>query len=157
MTDEKKHLHRLDEVWIAYPTYFLTVCVTPRNNRLANEGFHSIAIEVWQNCQKMYGWAVGRYVVMPDHVHFFAADGGSTHSLSEYVGKWKEWTAKYAARRLSEAMPLWQPGFFDHLLRSTESYEQKWEYVRENPVRAGLVLASTEWKFQGELNEICFD
>ena len=33
-----------------------------------------------------------------------------------------------------------QEGFFDHLLRSYESYAQKWEYVRENPVRAGLVL-----------------
>jgi REP-associated tyrosine transposase len=27
--------------------------------------------------------------------------------------------------------PLWQPGFFDHLLRNDESYSQKWEYVRE--------------------------
>ena len=35
---------------------------------------------------------------------------------------------------------LWQPGFFDHLLRNDESYSQKWEYVRENPVRAGLVV-----------------
>ena len=32
-----------------------------------------------------------------------------------------------------------QEGFFDHLLRSHESYAQKWEYIRQNPVRAGLV------------------
>jgi len=47
--------------------------------------------------------------------------------------------------------PLWQPGFFDHVLRSDESYSQKWEYVRENPVRAGLVRRIDEWPYQGEL------
>ena len=30
-------------------------------------------------------------------------------------------------------------GFFDHVLRNGESYGEKWKYVRENPVRAGLV------------------
>ena len=35
--------------------------------------------------------------------------------------------------------PHWQKGLFDHVLRSGESYDEKWDYVRENPVRAGLV------------------
>jgi hypothetical protein len=30
---------------------------------------------------------------------------------------------------------IWEEGFFDHILRSKESYSQKWNYVRENPVR----------------------
>jgi hypothetical protein len=34
---------------------------------------------------------------------------------------------------------LWQPGFFDHVLRSDESYSEKWNYVRDNPVRAKLI------------------
>ena len=47
--------------------------------------------------------------------------------------------------------PLWQPGFFDHVLRNDESYSQKWEYVRENPVRTGLVVRAAEWPYEGEL------
>ena len=47
--------------------------------------------------------------------------------------------------------PLWQPGFFDHVLRNDESYSQKWEYMRENPVRAGLVPRADDWQYQGEL------
>ncbi|HEY4270535.1 MAG TPA: hypothetical protein VGM65_00875 [Candidatus Udaeobacter sp.] len=39
---------------------------------------------------------------------------------------------------------------FDHLLRNDESYTQKWEYVRENPVRAGLVPLAADWPYQGE-------
>ena len=46
---------------------------------------------------------------------------------------------------------FWQRGFFDHLIRNTESYTQKWDYVRENPVRSGLVASSDAWKYQGEI------
>ena len=69
-------------------------------------------------------------------------------------GKWKEWTAKHTGRRLGWRMPLWRPEFFDHLLRSTESYSQKWDYVRTNPVRAKLVGAADEWLYQSELAEL---
>ena len=41
--------------------------------------------------------------------------------------------------------------FFDHLIRHGESYAQKWEYVRQNPVRAGLVHLADEWPWQGEI------
>jgi len=34
---------------------------------------------------------------------------------------------------------FWQPGFHDRLLRSDESYAAKWDYVFQNPVRAGLI------------------
>src|SRR5438067_9485211 len=34
---------------------------------------------------------------------------------------------------------------FDHLLRSEESYDQKWNYVRDNPVRANLAQSAAEW------------
>jgi REP-associated tyrosine transposase len=52
---------------------------------------------------------------------------------------------------VGKSQALWQRGFFDHLIRNTESYAQKWDYVRENPVRAGLVGKAEEWKYQGEI------
>jgi hypothetical protein len=39
-------------------------------------------------------------------------------------------------------------------LRSVESYSQKWDYVKENPVRAGLVKTSDEWPWQGEIESL---
>jgi hypothetical protein len=47
--------------------------------------------------------------------------------------------------------PIWQRGFFDHVLRNDESYGDKWNYVRENPVRAGLVSNPDEWPYSGEI------
>src|SRR4030095_9854688 len=41
--------------------------------------------------------------------------------------------------------------FFDHLIRHGESYSEKWEYVRQNPVRAGLVHQADDWPWQGEI------
>ena len=50
-----------------------------------------------------------------------------------------------------ESPELWQPGFFDHILRSDESYAEKWKYIHENPVRAGLVESAGGWPCQGEI------
>ena len=157
MDDTRKHLKRLSEVYVQNPIYFITICAHGRINRLANDVFHAIATEVWRNCEIHCGWSIGRYVIMTDHVHFFTTDNRDTRTLSDVIGKWKEWTAKYCCRRYQYTMPLWQPEFFDHVLRSSESYEQKWEYVRENPVRAGLVSVAGDWNFQGELSNIRHD
>ena len=48
--------------------------------------------------------------------------------------------------------PLWQRDCWDRQLRTGESYTQKWEYVRNNPVRKGLVANADDWPYQGELN-----
>lgn len=46
----------------------------------------------------------------------------------------------------------WQEGCFDRLLRSDESLSDKWEYLRQNPVRAGLVSTPEEWPYQFAFN-----
>jgi len=88
---------------------------------------------------------------MPDHVHFFCWSRAEGGTLSEFVGKWKEWTSKRISRFLGLTGPIWQQEFFDHVLRSNESYAQKWDYVRENPVRAGLVQRAEEWPYWGHV------
>jgi REP element-mobilizing transposase RayT len=61
-------------------------------------------------------------------------------------------TSAAKAAMLSRAKgQIWEEGFFDHVLRSNESYSQKWNYVRENPVRAGLVKSATDWPYQGQI------
>jgi REP element-mobilizing transposase RayT len=52
--------------------------------------------------------------------------------------------------------PHWQKGFFDHVLRGEESYTQKWNYVRDNPVRAGLVKEWRDWPYLGEIFDLTY-
>ena len=100
--------------------------------------------------------AVGRYVIMPDHVHLFVAFPMAGLTLSEWIGGLKTMLGKKLLR-LGIQKPHWQEGFFDHVLRSAESYAQKWEYVRMNPVRAGLCEKPEQWPYQGEIVRISFD
>jgi putative transposase len=149
-----KHLQRLDRVWIADPIVYITTCTYKRNPLLANKEFHETCVEVWRNAEELYGWVVGRYVLMPDHIHFFCQAKRDDCQLRTFIGKWKEWTSKYACRRLGMIPPIWQPEYFDHVLRSAESYEDKWIYIRDNPVRAGLAATPEEWPYQGELHAL---
>ena len=63
--------------------------------------------------------------------------------MKKTMGNWKEILAKRTGIH-------WQRDFFDHRLRSHESYEEKAHYIRQNPVRAGLVNTAAEWKFVWE-------
>jgi hypothetical protein len=40
------------------------------------------------------------------------------------------------------------------VLRSSESYSGKWNYVFDNPVRAGLVNKAEDWLFGGEIETL---
>jgi hypothetical protein len=72
------------------------------------------------------------------HLHAFVGLDDRKIDLAEWMKSLKNTLSK-ALRFDGIAAPYWQKDFFDHVLRSEESYEEKWHYVRENPVRAGLV------------------
>jgi hypothetical protein len=44
---------------------------------------------------------------------------------------------------------LWQKGFYDHVLRDSESMQAAAWYVFENPVRAGLACCVEDWRYSG--------
>jgi len=148
---EHKHLHRLSRVWIPHAVYFITVCTYQRRSILASGEAANILREEWKGASTRHGWLIGRYVIMPDHAHFFCAEqpAGAQRSLSQFMGFWKEWTAKRLCQHLSISPPFWQKQFFDHVLRNDESYGDKWAYVRDNPVRAGLATKWDDWIYQG--------
>lgn len=79
------------------------------------------------------------FLLMPDHLHaMMAVPKGE--SLPAVVRMWKG----YQTKKLSI---IWQTGFFDHRLRSDESEEEKTDYIRRNPVRAGLVVKPEDWPY----------
>ncbi len=99
------------------------------------------------------GIACGEFVIMPDHIHLFLRIDLHQHQLGRTVGFIKKSLSK-SLRESGVDQPHWQPNFFDHVLRSADSYSEKWEYVRMNPVRAGLVADPSGWKYQGVIMPI---
>jgi putative transposase len=127
---------------------FVTVCTKDRQPLLANPLAQETLIAAWKEASF---YLVGRYVLMPDHVHLFCAPGvWPTESLARWVRMWKSVAARRWPGQFAEK--LWQREFWDTQLRRGESYSAKWKYVWNNPVRAGLVADPSEWPFQGELN-----
>jgi REP element-mobilizing transposase RayT len=126
------------------PIVFVTVCSKDRKPIFANSAAHDVVVRAWKMADQ---WAVGSYVLMPDHIHFFCLPVGCEYPpLKKWISFWKtmvwrEWTEP-------AEQPIWQSDFWDTQLRAGDSYGEKWHYVRINPVRAGLVDQSDDWPYQ---------
>jgi REP element-mobilizing transposase RayT len=143
------HLKRIP-IWLPPDTtiiYFVTCCTASRQKVLATAQAHKAIRDAWQ---RVGDWRVGRYVVMPDHVHFFIAPLARDANLSKCIQSFRSFVTK-TLRPAGYPYPLWQREFFDRLLRSNESYAAKWEYVRQNPVRHGLAKKPDAWPYAGEI------
>ncbi len=92
---------------------------------------------------------------MPDHLHLFVTFTPEGVSLSDWVKSLKNTLSK-SWRSAGIPAPHWQKGFFDHLMRSADSYAEKWAYVAANPVRAGLASTPDAWPYQGSIHDLCF-
>ena len=141
---------RLTEIFQSQtdPLFFLTFCTLHRHKfpclPLVDQTLRKYA----ERGASDFNLAIGRYIMMPDHVHLFVR-GSEDFVLTEWIKGLKRAISSASAKEHSRVR--WQPGFFDHLLRNEESYGEKWAYVRDNPVRAGLVDCFDDWPYQGEL------
>lgn len=151
----KQRLKRLDWVFFDRPLYFFTACVAGRKPILANQRVFD-AFEEFCYIGLERGFFVGCFVLMSDHLHLFiVVPRDVPYALSGWVKALKRSLTK-VLEASGVPSPHWQRGFFDHVMRSRESYSEKWEYVRNNPVRAGLVNEADAWPFQGEICELRF-
>jgi putative transposase len=154
---------------------FETFCVKNRLAILANESFHSVLQKV---ASESTAWLTGRYVIMPDHIHLFAADVGNEipyenwikYLKSQLTKEMKSDTGGRGSRRSAATAPIpseldnskardllrfrWQTDHWDTRMRNREVYEEKWLYVLNNSVRQGLVARAEDWPYQGEIHEL---
>jgi putative transposase len=87
------------------------------------------------------------YCFMPDHVHLLVK-GTSIHSdLRAFVNMGKQ-RAAYAGKPWLGGR-LWQPGYYDRVLRDDDDAHDFIKYILENPVRAGLANAANDYPFAG--------
>ena len=84
---------------------------------------------------------------MSDHVHIVAGGTARNADLRKFVAKWKQRSGYVFKQKTGKF--LWQPSYFDHVLRDDEEMERTVRYVLENPVRKGLVNAFDEYPFSG--------
>jgi putative transposase len=136
----RKSLSHATPSWVASGSlYFVTINAAARRSsvltepRSVAEGLLESAAHYHHNNQ----WFVRLMLLMPDHLHALLAVPTDT-AIQTTIGNWKRYTAR--SLKLD-----WQRDFFDHRLRSDESWQLKANYIRENPVRKGLVASPADW------------
>jgi putative transposase len=123
---------------------YLTVCARDRRPWLANELVHQQLRVTWMEATR---WRVGKYMIMPDHIHLFAAETEELYDFDTWVRYWKR---QFSILHGNPA-ERFQTDHWDTRMRSVDHYSRKWDYVRWNPVRHGLVTDPDDWLFQGEI------
>jgi len=119
---------------------FLTVCGARRGiNQFAREPQWSNLVRAAEYVRSLGIWQPILLLAMPDHVHLIV-------KIPRTTG------VPMAIRRFKRAASYgndihWQPGAFDHRIRSDDSYREKWQYVMANPRRGGLTQESETWPY----------
>jgi putative transposase len=79
-------------------------------------------------------WTTLAAIAMPDHLHLLMSPLECDASVSAF----SKWFKRWVRRAVLQAI----------CARSDESLSDKWEYLRQNPVRAGLVADPDDWPYQ---------
>ena len=138
------------------PIVFFTTCTYQRARILASPQCERILYEIWQRSADHDGWWVGHYIVMPDHVHFFARAEIGVRCMTNWLEMWKSVSSRRITVALAIKPPIWQAEYFDRYLRSSENYSEKWRYVEQNAVHAGLVESVEAWPYRGTIHDLMF-
>ena len=89
-------------------------------------------------------------VVMPDHLHMLFDllpdfQTNEVFSLAEVMSTLKGVSAHGINRLAGRRGAVWEEEFFDHYVRTPEELDAKLRYIRQNPVRAGLVAEPEDY------------
>jgi putative transposase len=120
--------------------FFITVNCLPRGkNQLATRTVWEAILETLEFREQRGDWKWLLILAMPDHLHGIVTFP-QRYFPQKSMADWKRWLA--AKHDIS-----WQDGFFDHRLRSLESAVEKANYIRMNPIRAGLIEKPSDWPY----------
>jgi REP element-mobilizing transposase RayT len=123
--------------------FFVTICCVPRGrNQLCHDPIAGLIFESVEFRQSRLDWHASLLVLMPDHLHVLVAFPHD-REMRKTITDWKSLLARKGGI-------AWQRDFFDHRIRDHENWEQKADYIRQNPVRGGLIQRTEDWKYAWE-------
>ncbi|MGD1700158.1 REP-associated tyrosine transposase [Dapis sp. BLCC M229] len=92
-------------------------------------------------------------VVMPDHVHMLIhplvkqESQEKYWSISSIMHSIKSYSAKQILKMMTHIGQVWQSERYDRIVRNDLELTNMWEYIRQNPVKAGLSDSPENYPF----------
>ena len=111
----------------------------PAVSNFQNPKLCEMVTEAIEHRLRAHIWEMFAFAIMPSHIHLFF-ELNNELSLQRELEEFKRWTGHQAVK-LDEELKgdrFWQIEWFDHWSRSEEEDEKIIQYIRNNPVKAGL-------------------
>lgn len=146
--------------------YFLTLTVLEWIDIFTKEDYFAALSESLNFCIANKCLIVNGYVFMINHIHLlvdtkeekYLADiirDFKRHTTREIVNLIKQDNRSYIRRLLYKSfrkkgrnqLQIWQPSNWAEVVESSWFFEQKLEYIHDNPVMKGYVNDPCEWRY----------
>jgi putative transposase len=86
------------------------------------------------------------FVVMPNHLHLLLTPSDDT-SLERAMQFIKGGSSHEIHQRRGHKMQIWHSGFHESTIRDDQDFGSRRQYIRMNPVEAGLVSRPEDWAY----------
>jgi len=93
------------------------------------------------------GWYLKHYVLMPNHLPALFHTNEKAETMKTLWAQWKGRTARECNRLLGRQGAFWHKDWFDRWMRNEAAAERTIRYIRNNPVKAGLVKDWRDFKW----------
>lgn len=132
-------------------TYFFTVVTRQRKPILASPAAVEMLRKSVAAVQRVQPFVIDAWVVLPDHMHaiWTLPDGDA-----DYSRRWGRIKAGFTQRSgigrvagRGRDAGVWQPRFWEHLIRNDRDASAHMDYVHFNPVKHGLVRRVSDWPY----------
>lgn len=149
MQFRRKKIRLLKSRYLGKQIYFVTLCSEKRHPVFANESVgHWLATRLLDVAARER-FLIHAYCIMPDHLHVLLEGSQESSDLIRFVSSFKQETGFTYQKRFGRQ--LWQPKYYDHILRKAEETEAVAWYIWLNPVRKGLCPSPQEYSLSGSL------
>lgn len=128
--------------------FYITIDTLHRQRFFIEKDFNDLVIARLRSLAIEKRCRVKIYCLMPTHLHLLISPG--LISLVRWLALFKQQTQHLARQR--GIKKLWQRSFFDHRVRLGDHEARFFEYIRANPVRAGLVQRPDDWPWTGSVS-----
>lgn len=139
-------------------TFFFTF-VTDRRLPLFNDsGARRVLRESITAARESRPFTVDALVLLPEHFHLMltlpADDSDYSTRIAHFKALFtKTWLAsghdenpRSSFRRRTRRRGVWQPRFWEHLIRDRDDYNNHFDYICYNPVKHGHVACPHSWE-----------
>jgi REP element-mobilizing transposase RayT len=138
-------------------TYFITFRL---KNGIISDDERIIVLDAIKHFHKIRYW-VTTTVIIPDHIHLMlkpvVSESNVEISLSNILQGIKGFSAREINKVRGSKGSLWQEESLDRIFRDHDEYLEKWNYIRNNPVKNGLCQYPEEYPFLWEPGEAIED